>query len=322
MSTSAARRLVRDILLRFSCQLLMDKHLGQEDLPADMDNKLDGKALILSQQLLYSACSIKTPFSIGTAFDIYNTTCSKTQMGILDRLNQNITYDTFHHQLTSVYNDAVNKVQENGLYIPPHMDHGVFTQFAMDNIDWHEKTQDGSTFHATSSIMIQPPKSNEDNTLQQPQENTVDHQPEQTCSMPVSRKKTITQVHSIPIDACRITQAQRKASRSLENLSMEDILVEGGTHGQQLLISWQLGRLNKKRILDIDIDNSMVMPGFNAFCANLSNKSKANEIGYLPLLPSSPTDPGVVKTAMADLVKAAEAIGMKHTIITCDQRNI
>ena len=155
VSTDAAKNLVPDIFLKFSCQILSDRSIKLENDKIICDSVIKDKALILSQQLLFSICGVKTPLAVGAAFEVYNSSRSKTQITMLNKLNH--SNDTFHRQLTTVYNDIINKVQEKGQYIPPNIKPGLFTQFAMDNIDWHEKTLDGSTFHATSCIIIQPP---------------------------------------------------------------------------------------------------------------------------------------------------------------------
>ena len=158
VSAEAAKSHIRDVILKFCSQLFSDLILKfGDDVEMNEDENME-KSLLLSQQLLYAICGIKTPLTVSAAFEIYNSTCSETQMTMINRLSQSISYDTFQRHLTSVYNSIINKVQENGIYIPPNMEPGKFTQFAMDNIDWQEKTQDGTTFHATSSIMIQPPK--------------------------------------------------------------------------------------------------------------------------------------------------------------------
>ena len=112
--------------------------------------------LLIVQQILHSICGIKTSLSTGTAFEIYNSTRSKAQITLMNRINQSISYDTLHRLLTSAYNSIISTIEDKGIYIPPNMRHGVFTQYSMDNIDWSEKTADGSTY-ATSSIMIQTP---------------------------------------------------------------------------------------------------------------------------------------------------------------------
>ena len=61
------------------------------------------------------------------------------------------------------------------------------------------------------------------------------------------------------------------------------------------------------------------MPSFSAFSASIAQDKKANTIGYLPLISSSPTDPAVVKKAMILCVNLAEHVGSEFTVISCDQ---
>lgn len=313
VSSDAAKQLVPETLYMFTRQLLVDKKLHVSDSELSVDNA-DNKALLLAQQLLYSMCNIRTPLSIGLAFDIYNETRSKTQMTKMNRLQQSISYDSFHRILTSVYNNVIAIKEEKGIYVPPNMRHGVFTHFAMDNIDWNEKTADGSTYHATSAVMIQPP------TIDNAQDDT-DQQAitgHRNVEQPVSRKRTIDEIETDPIQPCRLTPGDRKKSRCLSEIAdMESLMTTGPKVGNQLLFLWGLGRMTPTQILDLELDDSL--PGFSAFCAQVNKAHQANEIGYLPLIPSSPTDPGVVKTSMTNLAKMAETIGMTHTIITCDQ---
>ena len=58
---------------------------------------------------------------------------------------------------------------------------------------------------------------------------------------------------------------------------------------------------------------------FYAFCGRLLPHEDASKIGYLPLIPSSPTDPRVLKEEMKRLVNTAHALGDRWTIITGDQ---
>lgn len=55
------------------------------------------------------------------------------------------------------------------------------------------------------------------------------------------------------------------------------------------------------QLLNLELDENL--PGFGAFCACVHETQKANEIRYLPLIPSSSTDPWLVKTTMKNLVK-------------------
>ena len=94
-------------------------------------------------------------------------------------------------------------------------------------------------------------------------------------------------------------------------------MTSGPKIGEHLLFLWGLSRMTPTQVLNLEIDE--IVPGFSTFCAGIGTLHQSNEIGYLPLILSSPTDPGVVKTAMMNLVRLAETIGMTHTVITCDQ---
>lgn len=73
------------------------------------------------------------------------------------------------------------------------------------------------------------------------------------------------------------------------------------------------------QLLDINLEENSDEISYSPFFAVSLTLQNAHEIGYLPLIPSSPTNPSVVKTAMKNLVKLADAVGMEHTIITADQ---
>ena len=75
--------------------------------------------------------------------------------------------------------------------------------------------------------------------------------------------------------------------------------------------------MTPSQLVDTSIDDNLVIPGFSAFC-NISENEKGDNIGNLPLFPSSPTNPAVVKTMMSPLVKVASSVEIDYIIITCD----
>ena len=127
-------------------------------------------------------------------------------MNLLNKVNLSISYGTFHRELSGLFTNIHRDVMRNGLYLPPNMKHHIFTQFAIDNIDWDEKTTDGATYHATSKIMVQPPS--DDNT--NPGITFLDH--ERTTR---SREKSISEIPVTVIEPCHLSSSDRKKSRSL-----------------------------------------------------------------------------------------------------------
>ena len=94
----------------------------------------------------------------------------------------------------------------------------------------------------------------------------------------------------------------------------------GDQSGHNLLQIWSLSRIVPTKIIDVNTyDDSMVnIPSFSVMCSVRAQKQKANNIGYLPLIPSSPTNPGVVKKALLQMQCLADKVGMSHTIVNCD----
>jgi len=45
----------------------------------------------------------------------------------------------------------------------------------------------------------------------------------------------------------------------------------------------------------LNVPSEEVLPGFSAFCGRLLPHEDASKIGYLPLIPASPTDPPCVE---------------------------
>jgi hypothetical protein len=50
---------------------------------------------------------------------------------------------------------AEEQISEDGYFIPANLKHGRFTHFAVDNLDFHEHTKDGTTLHATTHNVYQ-----------------------------------------------------------------------------------------------------------------------------------------------------------------------
>ena len=122
-----------------------------------MDTPTSEKALLMSQQLLYQVSGVTTPLSVGTSYHIYNQTKSKEFITLNNRLGQGISYDTLQRQLTSQTVSIMQQVEEDGMLIPAEMTHNPSTPhvFAIDNVNWMNKTLEGGSFHATTAIIIE-----------------------------------------------------------------------------------------------------------------------------------------------------------------------
>lgn len=99
----------------------------------------------------HAICKIPTPLSLGIAFHVYNETRSKSLISLLNHMNLSVGYDTFHRYITAMCEQMMDDEKEEGIYTPAAIKGCKFIQFAIDNADWHEKTPDGSTFHAMTT---------------------------------------------------------------------------------------------------------------------------------------------------------------------------
>jgi len=120
---------------------------------------------------------------------------------------------------------------------------------------------------------------------------------------------------------CYISAKDRQKSRSPSSIiDVEDLASLSDNSAEMMLQVWQLGRIAPvSQLLKLNVASEEVLPGFSAFYGRLLPHEDASKIGYLPLIPSSPTDPCMLKEEMKRLINIAHALGDKWTIITGDQ---
>ncbi|KAF3854198.1 hypothetical protein F7725_022253 [Dissostichus mawsoni] len=179
--------------------------------------------------------------------------------------------------------------------------------FAMDNLDWKMKTLEGGSFNATTAIIIEKQK--------------IVRSRRVPDSPLLPRKKSLSDVTDLLLPCVTSPLKTGRGSRSLEHIEkLESLDTSSDGTAEDLLLMWRLARMvTTSELLDAPPDAESGLPGFSAFCADLHPHRPASIIGYLPLIPASPTDPAVLKEEMKRLVKTSHALGDKYTIITGDQ---
>ena len=109
-------------------------------------------------------------------------------------------------------------------------------------------------------------------------------------------KKSIGDTPPADIGPYRLITSEKKSSRSLADVpSLASLQSESSFRTNDLLWLWNLNRMVPTKLINIGADKSPTMPDLSAFKAHVGHDRKANSIGYLPLIPSSPTNPAVVK---------------------------
>lgn len=315
ISFDAADKLVPDTLFNFVAMLLYEKITKPADNSkrVDVDELMKEQILILSQQLLQHTYRISTPLSIATAYHLYNQTRSKSLITLSNRLHQSISYDTLHRQLTSLSTSIMHQIEEDGIYIPANVTRNTTNShvFAMDNLDWRKKTLDGGSFHATTAVIIENIK---DAT---PRTNKVN-----VPTKSGARSKTLSNINDETFVASDVTARDRRSSRSLQDITtLESLETQSDGTANDILILWRIGRtITTSQLLSVPNEEELRgLPGLSAFCAGVSTHHAASNIGYLFLIPASPTDPAIMTDEMDRLVKISKSLGDKYTVITGDQ---
>ena len=160
VSLVSAAVIVPDSFYNFTCSLLSDRVCSAPLIGTTrvtVYTPTSEKDLLMSQQLLYQVSGVITPVSVGTSYHIYYQTKSKEFLTLNNMLGQGISYDTLQRQLTSQTVSIMQQVEEDGVLISAEMTHNPPTPhvFAIDNLDWVNKTFEGGRFHATTTIIIE-----------------------------------------------------------------------------------------------------------------------------------------------------------------------
>ena len=314
ISLEACDSIVPDSLYNLLALLINDKaDIPEGDMKrVKVDQMKHERILISAQQILQNFFGIKTPLSVAVTYHIYNQTRSKALIMLANRLGLGISYDILQRDLTALTIQIKDKITNDGVYIPDNMSQTHDHVFAMDNLDWKNKTLEGGSFHATTAIIIE-------------QGNASDDEPV-TCTIPkcapTRRKSTPSdQSENSNMSLCIISDHEKRKSRALSDIeSLESLQTVCDDSAWDALLIWRLGRFqSSSRILSSTPVENLIFPGFSAFCAQCFSYERHSNIGYLTLLPHSPTDPKVLKEEMVRLVKISHALGDRYTIITGDQ---
>ena len=350
-SNNQALAIIPSNIFNFAAQLITGKDLPvRDDGKVSCSDDIEQKSLYMSQYIIYAICKVPTPLSLGIAFHIYNETHSKNLITLLNHMNVSLSYDTFHRYITAMCEQVMDAEKENNIFSPPAVKGCKFIHFAMDNADWHEKTPDGSTFHAMTTNVYGYERNSNSNNL----DNAVDDAVNQaaTSTLPTGEgrvpipetsevkqearsqssqghfgdipvlntgrksRRSVLASHSHQIEPHHLSLPERQKARSLEMMEPTDLASAQNPYFHQMNIIWQLCRSLPTKLLELEID---MCPDWSTFFTKLSPTVSATHIGYGPMIPSSPNDPSVVHKGLEYAAKLAASFGMKHTVVTADQ---
>lgn len=269
---------------------------------------MNERVLNLSQNVVFLKTGVKTPQHVGLAVYVYHKTRSKDLITVLHRLGLCISYTELQRILTSVALDITDKCSEDNIFIPSNIVPGIFTQYAIDNLDFSECTLDGKSMHVTSMVMYQGCEL----------EKVLHGGSMGSIPKRVSSKGSLGE--SGCLEYLHHVFEIRKLRRDMQPITPVDtewiLHQESGGDTSELNLCWAAARLCPTKLLEVDID----CPGWKVFNAAISQtKSSPTAIGYCPFIQSPPTNPNVVREALQICIKASAKLGLQHTVITQDQ---
>ena len=152
---------------------------------------------------------------------------------------------------------------------------------------WMKTLQEGGSFNATTAIIIE--------TATHPQHNNTAEADKLYLKKAATRAKTLQTLSDKTLPPCYVSKKDRADSRSLASIpSLGSLQTDTDGFANNIFLAWKLGRLaTASSLFNVSIDESVMLPGFSQFSARLSDKKIAIKIGYLPLIPESPTNPAV-----------------------------
>ena len=86
---------------------------------------------------------------------------------------------------------------------------------------------------------------------------------------------------------------------------------------------WLLCRALPTQLINVSSDSAESQPYFGFKCSSAVYGCKADipvtRIGYLLVVPHSPSNPAVVEEVIKSFQKTARELGLSYTVVTCDQ---
>ena len=251
-----------------------------------------------------------TPKHIGIALHVLKETRSKDIVTMLNRFGNCISYTEAQRYINTIAVEADAQVDRDGVFIPGNVKQGNFTQFAIDNLDFHEKTRDGKTLHATTQNIYQYPADTQDSS-----------KASVSGIVPLVKTRSSTSKRTQKYEPSdeHLSAKERQRGKSVSGVSL---VTEGAIENSEIddiNLFWQFVRMAPTQFIHTP-DNDISQPTWRSFNDFLIVKeSPATIIGYGQLIPKSPTDAAVVASSLEYCMIVASKVGQEHAIVTCDQ---
>ena len=269
----------------------------------------------LSQDIIHCATGgrIKCGKHVSLAVSMHHLTGSAAIVTILNRFGHCVSYSQLSEILTAMAEEVVNSNALSRSYVPSNIHGGSFVSLAWDNNDINEETLSGTgTTHCTNGIAIQRSVAQTSPAL--PQDTGVRRQS--------TRRRSI---EPPPVVIPDFPTSARIGPQPLPSL-------DGGRGslevcGKLLLpysrvdFLWFLLRLIHSVSAAYGQCGQQVVPGWSGFMSIMNKDVKVQEsaVGYMPVIPSSPTQLGTVYLLLRRSMDLANQLGQPEIVVVLDQ---
>ena len=226
---------------------------------------------------------------------------------MLNRFGHAISYDDAQRHITSEADKVDDSIAREGIFIPPDLKAGCFTQMAFDNLDFSDVQKDGSSFHCTTHAIYQY--------------KDISHSPvKSVVSTRKARRKSCQTSEAFSSKKSWFTIHDRRVARSVSKALPEDDLrydenIYEFENDIGVWLPLKVTQFDKSLPSELEI-----LPALDSFLAALETRPyKKTLIQYGPIFPESPTKPDVVKTSLDYFQELTQKLGQRETVITCDQ---
>ncbi|XP_065182225.1 uncharacterized protein LOC135812936 [Sycon ciliatum] len=284
-------------------------------VPADIHCKI----LAIAEDIVYAATrgSILTPKHVALALTVHHHTRSKHMVDLLNQFGHGISYSKLREVETGYSLEVAGSSAASSVVVPRGISQrGGDVHFCWDNNDLNEETLSGQgTTPCTNGIVLQhslpfqddpcPPESTsraEPGNQRRPRSVAPPAVPslEYNCG---ARPRPPPMAHPVP-------DAQGSIDPFLTVASID--LIWFLLRADQT-VSPKFGRPD---------DESQLVPAWSGFNAEL-NQSTApgtpTTVGYLPIIPASPTAMSTVYELVVRSLRTSKKLNQPHCIITADQ---
>ena len=175
-----------------------------------LPKKQHEKVLNLAQDIAAATANVRTPKHIGIALHLLKKSRSKDSVTLLNRFGHCISYTDAQRYISTLSDETDTQMDTQGYFIPHDVCKGRFTQFAIDNLDFHENTVDGKTTHGTTHIIFQYTK-----------DDAQAESAERQC-FPIRKSRITSSKELEPVEprSSGINLIDRQRSRSLKGIKL------------------------------------------------------------------------------------------------------